>query len=73
MIMKNFVNNILCKIFGHRMRFNFPSLPSKAICERCHRKWIWMVKLGPDSWKEVDKFPGENRTDEELCEKWFRC
>ena len=27
----------LCKLYGHRWRYNFPknSMPNKAICKRC--------------------------------------
>ena len=66
------IRSLCCSVFGHKFRYNFPSAPNKAICERCHRKWIWTLKLGPDSWVEVDSFQNETRSDEELIDKWVR-
>lgn len=63
----------ICTIKGHQYLYNHPSLPSKAICQRCHQKWIADYSgnlISDDSWKEVDEFEGETRTDEELIRKW---
>jgi len=46
-------------------------MPSKAICKRCHKKWVATGSL-MDEWKEVDEFENENRTDEEIIRKWVR-
>lgn len=41
----------ICRLFGHEWRYNFKSLPNKAICERCKsksklnlRSLEWVVK-----------------------------
>ncbi len=65
------MKKILCKIFGHKFRYNFGWMPSKAICKRCHKKWVATGSL-MDEWKEVDKFENESRTDEEIIRKWVR-
>lgn len=62
------MNKILCFIFNHKWRYNFPSLPSKAICKRCKAKA--KVNLKIMEWESVDKFEGETRTDQELINKW---
>lgn len=64
----------ICEIKGHEYLYNHVTLPSKAICRRCHQKWIANYKgdllQGDGVWKEVDSFDGETRSDEELIEKW---
>lgn len=30
---------ILCKLLGHKYKYNFPSFPSKCECKRCGKKW----------------------------------
>ncbi|MBQ8593863.1 MAG: Abi family protein [Bacteroidaceae bacterium] len=63
----------ICMIKGHQYLYNHPSLPRKAICQRCHQKWIadYSINLiDGDIWKEVDGFEGETRSDEELITKW---
>ena len=63
----------ICEIKGHQYLYNHASLASKAICARCHKKWVADYTGAPihdDIWKEVDAFKGESRSDEELIEKW---
>lgn len=52
----------------HSLRYNFSTLPSKAICKRCCQKFI--LNLRELEWEEVKEFIGENRTDEELIIQW---
>jgi hypothetical protein len=67
--MKNiFWLNMLCYIFGHNWKYNFPSLPNKAICTRCKIKQE--LNLHTLEWKNVKKFKCETRIDEELCKDW---
>ena len=70
------MKKLICKLFGHKFRYNFATLPNKCICGRCHQKWkadyskdnlIW-----GELWNKVDSFEGETRSDEELIEKWVR-
>lgn len=63
------MKKLLCKIFGHKPKYNFTWMPTKAICARCHKKWIAKGSL-LNHWIEVDEFDGETRTDEELINKW---
>jgi hypothetical protein len=53
---------------GHLLRYNFSTLPNKAICKRCKQKFI--LNLQKLEWEEVKEFIGENRTDEELIIQW---
>lgn len=57
-----------CEVLDHDWRYNFPSIPNKAICKRCKSK----IKLDLHLlvWNEVNEFEGEKRTDDELIEKW---
>lgn len=68
------MKKILCYLFGHQYRYNFPSLPNKCICARCHKKWLADYSrdnlIREELWHEVDNFDGETRTDEELSKKW---
>lgn len=54
---------------NHKLRYNFPTLPNKAICTKCKQKFLLNLVLL--DWEEVDQFSGETRTDEELINKWF--
>ena len=67
------MKKILCKILGHQFRYNFPSLPNKCICARCHKKWVADYSkdnlIWGELWNEVDEFEGETRTDEELVKE----
>ena len=66
------MKSLICRIFGHKWRFNFPirSLPSKAMCARCHSKLKFIPKeLG---WEEVSNFENEKRSDEQLIHEWFK-
>lgn len=62
------INNIICYIFNHKWKFNFKSLPNKAICSRCKIKAE--LNLYTLEWESIDKFEGEKRSDEELCRTW---
>lgn len=44
-------------------------MPNKAICKRCYIKS--RLNLTTLDWFIVEKFDGEERTDEELTDKWF--
>jgi len=62
------MNKIICRIFGHKWKYNFPSQPNKAICCRCKIKA--KLNLRTLEWGNVDSFEGEKRSDVELCNKW---
>lgn len=72
------MNKLICWLFGHKYKYNFKSLPSKAICSRCKTKWYFPygetgISLLETEWIETDKFtftPGCERTDEELIKQW---
>ena len=59
---------IICNIFGHDWRYNFPAIPNKRICKRCKEKE--MLNLLTLGWNIVTSFDKETRTDEELIKKW---
>ena len=59
---------IVCKVMGHKFKYNFPSLPNKAICEGCKLKM--KLDLNTLEWENVEEFEGEKRSDEELCNEW---
>lgn len=66
------MKKLLCKIFGHKYRYNFTWMPSKCICARCHKKWHITGNL-MDDWVEVDEFNDNyNRSDEELIKVWYK-
>lgn len=62
------IHGVMCCIFGHKWKYNFPSLPNKAICTRCKAKA--KLDLHTLDWKSVKTFEGEKRTDDELCRAW---
>ena len=67
--MVKYLQNLLCHCFGHELKYNFPSIPNKCICARCKMKMeLNLVTL---VWENVETFDNEERTDEELCEKWI--
>ncbi len=33
------MKNIICKILGHKYKYNFVTFPSKCTCKRCGTKW----------------------------------
>ena len=71
------MKRLICRLIGHKPRYNFHYLPSKCICSRCHRKWVATFPHGhmidgDSAWEEVEAFKGEGRSDAELSEKWFR-
>lgn len=63
--------NIICTLFGHRLRYNFRWLPNKCICKRCYMKWA-ATHTTPCEWIEVTAFEGEMCTDKELSKKWVK-
>lgn len=58
----------ICRITGHNWKYNFASIPDKAICNRCYAKIKF--DLHDLCWKKVECFEGEKRTDKELCRAW---
>lgn len=47
-----FISKLICKYFYHKIKYNFPSLPSRCYCERCGKKWKLdysgdIIKEGP--------------------------
>ena len=62
------MKHILCFLDGHKWLYNFPSMPSKAICGRCKSKTKLNFKTL--DWTSVDYFENETRSDEELIQKW---
>jgi hypothetical protein len=65
------MKSLICKIFGHQFRYNFTWMPSKAICKRCHKKWIATGSL-LNKWEQVDYFDNDTRSDVELTMKWYK-
>lgn len=64
------MKKLLCKIFGCDWRYNFPSIPSKCICFRCHAKYkINFATLG---WDKAESFDPMLGTDEEMKKRWFK-
>lgn len=63
-----FIHGVMCRIFGHKWKYNFPSLPNKAICTRCKAKA--KLDLHTLEWESIKTFEGEKRTDDELCRAW---
>ena len=33
------MKKLICKLFGHKYRYNFGWMPSKCVCERCGMRW----------------------------------
>ena len=60
--------SINCAMFGHKWKYNFKSLPNKCICSTCKLKLKLDIKHM--EWETVDKFEGDDRTDDELCDQW---
>ena len=61
---------IICKIFDHDWRYNFPSIPNKRICKRCKEKQ--QLDLLHRKWDKIYTFGEDKRTDKELINKWHR-
>jgi len=63
--------NILCKILGHKWKYNFPthSIPDKAICQRCRQKSE--LNLKSLKWEKVLGFKNDKRDDKIIIKKWF--
>ena len=49
-------------------KFNFPSIPNKAICKICHAKAE--LDLHTLEWMPIGVFKNEKRTDKELAKQW---
>lgn len=63
-----FISRVICRFFGHRWKYNFPSIPNKAMCIRCKCKAV--LDLKKLEWNSVDAFTGEKRTDKEIVRDW---
>ena len=46
------MKKLICKIFGHKYKYNFGWMPSKCECRRCGQKW--------KSVKNPNYVPGES-------------
>jgi len=57
--------NLECK---HKLLYNFSTLPNKAICKKCKKKYA--LNLHKLDWEETLYFENETRSDEELIKKW---
>lgn len=64
------MKKIICRIFGCDWRYNFPSIPNKCICKRCHSKA--KLNLTTLEWEEIPYFGGDLGTDEEMVNRWFK-
>lgn len=64
------LKKVRCRIFGHKWRYNFKSMPSKAICSECEQKS--RLNYSTMNWDLVNKFIGETRSNSELIKKWVR-
>lgn len=73
MNIKKIITKAKCDFFGHDWRYNFPSIPNRAICVRCKCKSE--LNLHKLEWEPVDKFTFtekyDTKTDKELIKKWF--
>jgi len=58
----------MCRFFGHKWKYNFPSIPNKAMCTRCKCKSV--LNLKTLEWISVKNFNKEKRTDEQLAWDW---
>lgn len=59
----------LCELFGHKWKYNFPTIPNKRICSRCKEKNL--LDLHTLKFNKVDKFENEKRTDDDLIKTWL--
>lgn len=68
--MKNRFWRLHCRIFGHKLKYNFPlsSMPNKCICQSCHKKWE--LNLTTLQWEMVDNFKHSLGTDKEIIKRW---
>ena len=66
----NAIKKLICKILGHKWKYNFPNTANKAICSKCKVKLQWNFNPYED-WIVVNEFKNEIRTDEELIKQWF--
>lgn len=64
------IKSLWCYFFGCKFVYNFPSIPSKAICTRCKAKAEFDTKTL--EWNEVEKFKDMSRTDEQLIKRWTK-
>jgi hypothetical protein len=60
---------ILCDIFGHKLRYNFTTLPNKCICKRCGVKWQSRYN---GTWIVTTRFSPELGTDKEIKKRWHK-
>jgi len=64
------LKKIICRIFGHKWRYNFKSMPSKAICSECCIKSKFNIYTL--EWESVEHFEGDDRPDWLLIKKWTK-
>ena len=60
----------LCDLLGHKLRYNFATLPSKCICKRCGMKWEKPRPTG--TWLIVEQFPPHLGNTEEIKKRWHK-
>lgn len=63
------LTKIRCIILGHKWKYNFKYMPSRAICVGCCIKAKFNILTL--KWEAIEKFEGDNRTDSELIKKWI--
>lgn len=61
------IMKLLCRVFGHEWRYNFPSTPNKRICVVCKDKSA--LNLKTLAWDESFI---TDRSNKELIDKWFK-
>jgi len=64
------INKIRCKIFGHKWKYNFKTMPSKAICECCCIKSKFNIYTL--EWESVEQFEGDDRPDLFIIRKFTK-
>lgn len=50
------MKRLICKLFGHKYKYNFPKIPTKCECKRCGKKWH-TVKNPNYNYKNIFKEP----------------
>lgn len=62
--------SLICRWFGHRWRYNFPSIPNRRICKCCHStQTLDGMSL---SWED-STFPHYLRVDKKAtASRWFK-
>jgi len=55
------MKELICKIFNHKIEYNFPSLPTRCYCKRCGKKW--KLDYSGDIIREGPKYIEINETN----------